>query len=77
MNGRSSVPDDRTHCGLARSGTGPCTRHQHGFSRMINRLMLKMAISLGTHEVKPECHFNRGSQATLVEGDLARVTASN
>ena len=39
------------------------------FSRMINRLMLKMAISLGTHEVKPPCHFNQGSQATLVEGD--------
>jgi len=24
-----------------------------------------------------QCHFNRGSQATLAEGDQARVTASN
>ena len=47
------------------------------FSWLINGLMLKVTISLESHEDEQTCHFNRGSQATLVEGDLARVTASN
>ena len=47
------------------------------FSWIINGLMLKVTISLESHEDEQTCHFNRGSQATLVEGDLARVTASN
>ena len=47
------------------------------FSWIINGLMLKVTISLDSHEDEQTCHFNRGSQATLVEGDLARVTASN
>ena len=31
--------------------------------------MLKVTISLESHEDEQTCHFNRGSQATLVEGD--------
>src|SRR5215475_5707360 len=47
------------------------------FSWIINGLMLKVTISLESHEDEQTCHFNRGSQATLAEGDLVRVTVSN
>src|SRR5262249_18287541 len=50
---------------------------KRAFSWIINGLMLKVTIRLESHEDEQTCHFNRGSQATLVEGDLARVTASN
>ena len=47
------------------------------FSWIINGLMLKVTISLESYEDEQTCHFSQGSQATLVEGDLAHVTASN
>ena len=47
------------------------------FRWIINGLMLKVTISLESHEDEQTCHFNRGSQATLLEDNLARVTVSN
>jgi hypothetical protein len=47
------------------------------FSCIINGLMLKVTISLESHEDEQTCHLNLGGLETLPAVRSARVTASN
>jgi len=47
------------------------------FSWIINGLMLKVTISLESHEDEQTCHLNLGGQETLPAVQSARVTVSN
>jgi hypothetical protein len=47
------------------------------FSWIINGLMLKVTISLESHEDEQTCHLNLGGLETLPAVQSARVTASS
>jgi hypothetical protein len=73
MGGALHQSDKVTRLDLADLSSG-C---KHVFWRIISGLVLKLTISLESHEDEQTCHLNLGGLETLPAVRSARVTASN